>query len=364
MATIVRIKRRRDEDPLEILLLANKKPKNDIPNEAVFIDPGDKSSFMFAGTVSSKDDGISRHVKEAIRKEKLEREYKQHQANILGSVRQRSRQHKHQKSQQNRFKVISKHRALDLDRLDASKKDVNNKDRKQTVCQKCGLEIKSKGETNVDKSIVSNKIVSHETISENVQLNVKEDTCESKTSHTGDGTSLTCSCNGNEIKNCSEEQERTLEKALGDTGCVRDCEKTKTSEKVSNSDKGENDGDGMFCLVDMESERGNHTNQMGSSTADQITCNSEPMAREVVSERPNDDDYVYDIYYTNSRQFDFRMFERDLTFEAYNGGLMFDREFADYDDNLVYEDDEDEEAENNFRKIFPRGTPKSGNETF
>jgi hypothetical protein len=54
MATIVRIKRRRDEDPLEILLLANKKPKNDIPNEAVFIDPDDKNSFKFAGTVSSK----------------------------------------------------------------------------------------------------------------------------------------------------------------------------------------------------------------------------------------------------------------------------------------------------------------------
>ena len=54
MATIVRVKRRRDEDPLEILLLTNKKAKNEFSRGAEFIDKSDKSSFKFAGTVSSK----------------------------------------------------------------------------------------------------------------------------------------------------------------------------------------------------------------------------------------------------------------------------------------------------------------------
>lgn len=82
------------------------------------------------------------------------------------------------------------------------------------------------------------------------------------------------------------------------------------------------------------------------------------MEREIVSERSEDDDYVYDIYYTNSRQFDFRMFERDLTFEAFNSDLMFDREMVGSDDEFVYEDEEDENAESNWRNDYPDEDPQ------
>lgn len=82
------------------------------------------------------------------------------------------------------------------------------------------------------------------------------------------------------------------------------------------------------------------------------------MERELVSER--DDDYVYDIYYTNSHQFDFRLFERDLTFEALGRDLMFDRGGDDVvDDEYVYGDDEDDEnAESNWRNDYPEDDPR------
>ncbi|XP_053401328.1 probable RNA polymerase II nuclear localization protein SLC7A6OS [Mercenaria mercenaria] len=358
MATVVRVKRRRDEDPLEILLLANKKQRNDTSGEAFSVAPDDKSIFKFAGTVSSKDDGISRQVREAIRKEKLEREYKQHQANILGTVRQETRQHKHQQSQQNRFKVISKHRALELDRLDTGA-DTNVEE--QTVCQKCGQKTNGKCQKQTDNEQKGDKSVTEATVEDNVLSNAKEnfkakicDTSEEKEKR------LTCKC---DMKHNSEnsslnQQNGSVEKAGECTVGAKECDKDNVTECITDMDKAEDDRDGLFCLVDMEAENSRSRQTLGSSAAEQITCNSEPMEREVVSERPEDDDYVYDIYYTNSRQFDFRMFERDLTFEAYNGGLVFDRDVDDNNDDFVYEDEEDENAESNWRNDYPDEDPR------
>lgn len=104
-----------------------------------------------------------------------------------------------------------------------------------------------------------------------------------------------------------------------------------------------------------------HTNvsflQVYRRTTEQITCNSEPMEKEIVSERTNDGDYVYDIYYTNSQQFDFRLFERDLTFQAFGGDLMFDRDTDDVEEEFVYGDDDDENDESNWRNDYPEEDP-------
>lgn len=81
------------------------------------------------------------------------------------------------------------------------------------------------------------------------------------------------------------------------------------------------------------------------------------MEKEIVTERTNDDDYVYDIYYTNSQQFDFRLFERDLTFQAFGGDLMFDRGTDDVEEEFVYGDDDDENDESNWRNDYPEEDP-------
>ena len=80
------------------------------------------------------------------------------------------------------------------------------------------------------------------------------------------------------------------------------------------------------------------------------------MEKEIVCERSNDDDYVYDIYYTNSQQFDFRLFERDLTFEALGQDVTFHNRAGD--DECVYgDDDDDENDESNWRNDYPDADP-------
>ena len=54
MATIVRVKRRRDEDPLETLLLSNKKPKLTSATTERYNTDTDENVLKFAGTVHSK----------------------------------------------------------------------------------------------------------------------------------------------------------------------------------------------------------------------------------------------------------------------------------------------------------------------
>ena len=98
--------------------------------------------------------------------------------------------------------------------------------------------------------------------------------------------------------------------------------------------------------------------QISVDTSDQITCNSEPLVRRIVSERGfNDEDFVYDIYYTNSQQFDFRTFEHDLTLEAFNLDLAHDREGEEVEDEFVYGDDDDENIEANWRNDYPDEDP-------
>jgi len=51
MATIIRLKRRRNEDPLEVLYLANKRRKRDVAENS---NDDTTNLFRFAGTVKSK----------------------------------------------------------------------------------------------------------------------------------------------------------------------------------------------------------------------------------------------------------------------------------------------------------------------
>ena len=57
-------------------------------------------------------------MKDAIRKEKIERAYKQHQVNIVDQLKQKGRRSQKQNSRQNRYLVTAKHRAIQLSLLD------------------------------------------------------------------------------------------------------------------------------------------------------------------------------------------------------------------------------------------------------
>ena len=80
---------------------------------------------------------ISKHIKDAIRKEKLQKEYKSHQPVVLHKNRRRQKE----SSKANRFKITSTFRALDLSDLDKEEKGIETNNpsiqSKEDVCEKC-----------------------------------------------------------------------------------------------------------------------------------------------------------------------------------------------------------------------------------
>ena len=85
-----------------------------------------------------------------------------------------------------------------------------------------------------------------------------------------------------------------------------------------------------------------------------VTCNNVPMVRKKVQEHAQG--YVYDLYFTNSQDFDFRLLENILTVEALGEELQF----HDYRDEEceVYDDDEDSNEEDNWRNDYPDEDPR------
>ncbi|GAB1600906.1 probable RNA polymerase II nuclear localization protein SLC7A6OS [Argonauta hians] len=243
MAAIVRVKRRISDEPLENVLVSCKKSRL-TDNEKV-----PETKLKFAGTVTEKTDAISNHIKKAIRKEKLEREYKRHAyrdpADKVRTTCQKS-------SEAKRYHVVSQYRLNCLDKVDSLKEE-----------------------------------------------------CD------------------------TSEQNRT-----------------ETAEAKSADDK-------IYCLYDIE--------QLGdpiveaSQHKDVVTCNSIPMKCEKVTVDKSQE-YVYDIYYTNTTGFDYRWLESSPCIELYEESHIFmDDRLSDSDDD--YEDDSDSNEENNWRNDYPDEDP-------
>lgn len=82
------------------------------------------------------------------------------------------------------------------------------------------------------------------------------------------------------------------------------------------------------------------------------------MEREQVATTPNEDQYVYDLYYLNRLDLDFGVLENVMNIEAYHNDSEFDQ-YRDAD-NLaeVYEDEDDSNDESNWRNDYPDEDPK------
>lgn len=83
-------------------------------------------------------------------------------------------------------------------------------------------------------------------------------------------------------------------------------------------------------------------------------CNGVPLEREEVSEKGSHP-YVYDLYYTNSSDFDFRLLENVLTVEAFGHDLRAPEE--DSEDEGGGHEDEDSNDEGNWRNDYPDEDP-------
>ncbi|XP_033753973.1 probable RNA polymerase II nuclear localization protein SLC7A6OS [Pecten maximus] len=269
MATIVRVKRRRAEEPVENILVSCKRRKNDEEDNSL------QSSLKFAGTTKSRDD-VSKHIRDAIRKEKLQKEYKQHHVDIAYNARQNHRQ----QVKAARFKVTSSFRALALDNLDLAddETDFENKEN-----QKPSSEEDDKG-----SSAVVNKSESD--------------------------------ASDNQAASSSVFQLIDVE-APGGAGAVRSYES---------------------LIQESQSSSG-------------ITCNSVPLVREQVPQT-QDEDYVYDLYFTNNRDFSFKLLESALTIEAFGDDLVYE-DMPHQEEEHVYEEEDDSNDEDNWRNDYPDEDP-------
>ncbi|XP_046572396.1 probable RNA polymerase II nuclear localization protein SLC7A6OS [Haliotis rubra] len=280
MAAIVRVKRRRSEEPVESLVFSSKRLKENDSQEGSS-NKEITGLLKFAGTVPLQETNVSTFIREAIKKDKLQKEYKSHsQSHDSWTVRQRN--HQRQQSRSNRYKVVSSLRSPQLDKLDTV--DNGGQDG-------CNQQKKQPG---------------------------KEET--PSTSQVSDGV-------------------------LTDNG-------------VSVPEK-------MFCLFDVEEEAVNHIRTAlpstapaaPSSTYSNITCNSVPMVREAVG-RQRESEYVYDLYYTNSQQLDFRQLQDFLTIQAFGDELVFADNRADEEEFVeVYDDEDDSNDEGNWRNDYPEEDP-------
>ncbi|OWF41835.1 probable RNA polymerase II nuclear localization protein SLC7A6OS [Mizuhopecten yessoensis] len=272
MATIVRVKRRRADEPVENIVVSCKRRKNDTEDSNL------QSSLKFAGTAKSRDD-VSKHIRDAIRKDKLQKEYKQHHVDVSDKTRQNHRQ----QVKAARFKVTSSFRAIALDNLDLPQ----------------------------DETDIENKENQEPTTSE--------------------------------------------EGAAGSSVVVNKAGSSASENQASSS---------VFRLYDVEAAGGSRTPPTYESVVQQsqsssgITCNAVPLVQERVpqSTASQDEDYVYDLYFTNNRDFSFKLLENALTIEAFGSDFVHDY-MPHREDEEVYEDEDDSNDEDNWRNDYPDEDP-------
>ncbi|ESO01132.1 hypothetical protein HELRODRAFT_175162 [Helobdella robusta] len=239
MAAIVRIKRRRDEDPVDSLVFVCKKAKlcekvaagDEEQQELLRIE----DKFKFAGTVddlddqtNAKDDSVIRTVRSAIKKRKLENE----QMKVSYQAAEPQQVRKPNKSLTKGYAIIGQKTADNLDSLGSSKKE-----------------------------------------------------------------------------SVTEESKYFL-----------------------------------FNLEKIEESSEAKKNEIKSS----ISCNDATLTREKVS---NDKNYVYDIFYMNDYKFDFSLLQNIESVEAYRE--TYDFQYLEDADEEVYEDEDNEDDESNWRNDYP-----------
>ncbi|XP_015118704.1 probable RNA polymerase II nuclear localization protein SLC7A6OS [Diachasma alloeum] len=109
MSTVLRIKRRIDDEPCDVLLIACKKRKVE-ESEAVRPDESGAVTAVvkFAGTVQTQEEDLTHHLTKTLSKEELKANYKQHIVDITSKSRVKTQE----KSKEGRYRVVNCYRSL------------------------------------------------------------------------------------------------------------------------------------------------------------------------------------------------------------------------------------------------------------
>jgi hypothetical protein len=81
------------------------------------------------------------------------------------------------------------------------------------------------------------------------------------------------------------------------------------------------------------------------------------MVHEQVPVEDREEDYVYDLYYTNSRDFNLQLLESSLMINSIDTDSHVYGHRRE-EDHEVYEDEDDENEEDNWRNDYPDEDPR------
>lgn len=310
MTSVIRVKRRRGEDPAEALLLSCKRLRK---SEESHPESEIERVLSFAGTISSKSEPISTHIKEAIKQKKLHKQLHPNAPDFTTgkpSITSRVRSENAQASHNNRYRILSGKRALDINDLDE-----NTNDEKESVSK-------------IEDPSLSSSLCS-------VAL----------------GTQSTSSDNKENSSACSN----TQKDFPNPTSSSSEKKETVVENPSASGHKAE------FCIFDVEkdTERPDPFFGVSQKSSSGITMNNVPMVcRKAEPELTDDSQFVYDLYYTHSSLADLDL-QAALTVEALcDAALVDERAEEDGEEGrFVYEDSDDSNDENNWRNDYPDEDP-------
>ncbi|XP_014214565.1 probable RNA polymerase II nuclear localization protein SLC7A6OS [Copidosoma floridanum] len=107
MAAILRVKRKKDDEPQDAFLISCKRAK--VEDEAAVTEQPLTALVKFAGTVEKTEDCVVEHITKSLSKNYLKANYKQHLVDVTQKIREKTKQ----ESNENRFKVVNNIRSID-----------------------------------------------------------------------------------------------------------------------------------------------------------------------------------------------------------------------------------------------------------
>ncbi|XP_022084136.1 probable RNA polymerase II nuclear localization protein SLC7A6OS isoform X1 [Acanthaster planci] len=310
MTTVLRVRRKRTNDPAESLVFSCSKKARTTDGESTggsasasktsasvgYATDDEKKVFKFAGTVGKKDEPIAQQIEEAIKKatqkpaitsSKPTKSITKSKSSKSKS-REKSRSIQQKVSQTRRFQILSSHRGIDLTELDTLSK--NPPAKKTAPVKRTPSKLKL----------------------------------------------------WNRMKKAAPATDTSVE----------------------------DEAKKLFCLYDVAQDEGVPTTNGQSQAAckspdkksppnpDVILCNSVQMVREklVLDDQAKESDYVYDLYYIEDGQLDMNGAlamggaDQELFLE-----YLVSQEEEEFEE--TYDDDSDSNDENNWRNEYPEDEP-------
>ncbi|XP_064641187.1 probable RNA polymerase II nuclear localization protein SLC7A6OS [Lineus longissimus] len=136
MATVVRVRRKREVEKPDSLVISCKRQRIDDSSESQnTIEASEiKTTFKYAGTIEEKTVSVERVIVGAVRKNKLEKEYKHHQVNIPAKVRLEQRM----VAKSTRYKLTAQKRDIKVLEKDDGDNLIAGAASASVVSDKCG----------------------------------------------------------------------------------------------------------------------------------------------------------------------------------------------------------------------------------